>query len=324
MRRFCSLSWVIAGVLLLATHVEAQTNYPSRPVKIIVASAPGGGTDTIGRILAEQLSQSMHAQFYVENRPGGGNIVGTEAVARAPADGYTLLVTASTLTINHVMYKKLPYDAERDFAPITQVVSLPNVLVVHPALPVRSLADFIALAKKEPGKLTYGSAGVGTNPHMAMELLKSMAAIDVQHIPYRGVAPALTDILGGRISGMIVNMISAKPHVDAGTLRALAVSALQRTPSLPEIPTIAEAGVPHYEALQWFGFLAPAGTPADIVAKLQREAAKALRSDDVKTRLEADGADPVGSTSAEFAALIKQELKKWSEVARAANIQPAD
>jgi tripartite-type tricarboxylate transporter receptor subunit TctC len=320
--QFRILVCVIAGLALLATQADAQTNYPSRPVKIIVASAPGGGTDTIGRILAEQLSQSMRAQFYVENRPGGGNIVGTEAVARSPADGYTLLVTASTLTINHVTYKKLPYDAERDFAPITQVVSLPNVLVVDPVLPARSLADFIALAKKEPGKLTYGSAGVGTNPHMAMELLKSMAAIDVQHIPYRGVAPALTDILGGRISGMIVNMISAKPHVDAGTLRALAVSSLQRTPSLPDIPTIAEAGVPNYEALQWFGFLAPAGTPPDIVDQLQRETAKALQSDEVKTRLAADGAEPVGSTPEQLGALVKNEIEKWGKVARAAHIEP--
>jgi tripartite-type tricarboxylate transporter receptor subunit TctC len=263
-------------------------------------------------------------QFYVENRAGGGNVVGTKAVSIAPADGYTLLVTASTLTINHVVNKDLTYDAVRDFAPISQVVVVPNVLVVSPALPVHSLSEFIALAKQKPDTLTYGSAGVGTNPHMAMELLKSMAGIDVRHIPYRGVAPALTDILGGRISGMIVNMISAKPHIDAGTLRPLAVSGLKRVEALPNVPTIAEAGVPAYEALQWFGLLAPAGTPAAIVDRLQQETVKALQIPEVKERLALEGAEPVGSTPAEFAALIKEEREKWTAVAKAAHIQAAE
>ncbi len=319
-----SILFTLICLLAAADSAAAQANYPSRPVKIVVASAPGGGTDTIGRILAEQLTKSMRAQFFVENRPGAGNVVGTEVVAKSAPDGYTLLVTASTLTINHVMYKKLPYDAVRDFAPITQVVSLPNVLVVSPSLPVHSLAEFLALAKQKPGELTYGSAGVGTNPHMAMELLKSMASIDIRHIPYRGVAPAITDILGGRISGMIVNMISAKPHIESGALRALAVSGAKRAENLPEIPTIAEAGVPSYEALQWFGFLAPAGTPKEIVERLQVEAARGIRQTEVKDRLAADAAEPVGSTPAEFAALIRREQDMWAAVARAAGIQPVE
>jgi tripartite-type tricarboxylate transporter receptor subunit TctC len=210
----------------------------------------------------------------------------------------------------------------RDFAPITQMVSLPNVLVVTASLPARSIAEFIALAKQKPGELTFGSAGVGTAPHLAMELLMSATGVELRHVPYKGVAPALTDIIAGRVSGMTVNVLSARRHVEAGTLRALVVTGSERTRDLPNVPTVAEAGYPKAQSFQWFGLLAPARTPAPIVARLQAETARALQTPEMRERLATEGADPVGSTPAEFAALIRQEMEKWTEVARAANIKP--
>ncbi len=307
---------------LLHGELAAQADYPTRPVRIVVPSAPAGGTDIVARVLAQQLSKSMGQQFFVENRPGAGQMLGIEAVAQSAPDGYTLLMAASTLAINPLMYKRVRYDAVRDFTPITQVASLPNVLVTNPASPVHSLAALIAAAKQKPGEFTYASAGIGTSPHMGMELLKSMAGIDIQHIPHKGTAAALTDIIAGRVATMLASVISAKPHVDAGTLRALAVSGSRRVEGLANVPTVAEAGVPGYEALQWYGLLAPAGTPAPIVARLQTEIAQALRLPEVKERLAADGAEPVGGTPAEFATLIKSEIEKWANVARTANIQP--
>jgi tripartite-type tricarboxylate transporter receptor subunit TctC len=291
-------------------------------VKIIVPSAPGGGTDISARVLAQFLSQSMGQQFFIENRPGAGNMIGIEAAAKSAPDGYTLLMTASTLTMNHLTYKKVLFDAVRDFAPISNVVSLPSVLVVHPSVEARTLAEFVALAKRKPGDLTYASAGAGTNPHFAMELLKSMAGIDVRHIPYKGVGPGLNDVLAGQVSAMIAGVLTTRPQVDAGKLRGLAASSLTRIESLPNIPTMDEAGVPKYEALQWYGLLAPAGTPNAIVQRLYAETAKAARSDEMKARLAADGAVPVGNTPAEFAAHIKEEMEKWGAVARAAGIEP--
>jgi tripartite-type tricarboxylate transporter receptor subunit TctC len=291
-------------------------------VHIVVPSAAGGGTDIVTRVLAQQLSISMGQQFIVENRPGAGQMIGIEAVARAVPDGYTLLMAASTLAINPVMFKKVSYDAVKDFAPVTQVAALPNVLVVHPSVPAKTVAEFIALAKSKPDQIAYASAGVGTSPHMGMELFKSMAGVNVRHIPYRGTAPAVNDLIGGQVSAMMANVLTAKPQIDGGQLRALGVSGAKRSAGLPNVPTIAEAGVPGYSALQWYGLLAPAGTPNDIVVKLQAAVAKALEQADVKERLAADGAEGVGSTPAEFAALIKEELDKWAKVAKAANIEP--
>lgn len=310
------------GVCLLAGPTHAQSDYPSKPVKIIVPSAPGGGTDISARVLAQFLSQSMGQQFFIENRPGAGNMIGIEAAAKSAPDGYTLLMTASTLTINHLTYKKVLFDAVRDFAPISVVVSLPSVLVVHPSVEAHTLAEFIALAKRKPGELTYASAGAGTNPHFAMELLKTMAGIELRHIPYKGVGPGLNDVIAGQVSAIIAGVLTTRPQVDAGKLRGLAASSLTRIESLPNIPTMAEAGVPKYEALQWYGLLAPAGTPEPIVQRLYTETAKAARSAEMKARLAADGAEPVGNTPTEFAAHIKDEMEKWGAVARAAGIQP--
>jgi tripartite-type tricarboxylate transporter receptor subunit TctC len=311
-----------ALALLLPGAAQAQDAYPSRPVRIIVPSAPGGGTDTVARLLGQTLSKTMGQPFVIDNRPGAGTVIGAEAAARAAPDGYTLLMAPSTLAINHIVKKDLPYDALRDFAPITQMVSLPNVLVVTASLPARSIAEFIALAKQKPGELTFGSAGVGTAPHLAMELLMSATGVELRHVPYKGVAPALTDIIAGRVSGMTVNVLSARRHVEAGTLRALVVTGSERTRDLPNVPTVAEAGYPKAQSFQWFGLLAPARTPAPIVARLQAETARALQTPEMRERLAVEGADPVGSTPAEFAALIRQEMEKWTEVARAANIKP--
>jgi tripartite-type tricarboxylate transporter receptor subunit TctC len=309
-------------ICLFAGTAQAQTDYPARPVRIVVPSPPGGGTDIVARVLAQHFSKSLGQPFVVENKPGAGNMIGIESVARAPADGYTLLVVASTLALNSVLYKKVPYDPVRDFAPITLAATAPNVLIVNPALPAHSLAEFIALAKSKPGALSYGTPGIGTSPHLSMELLKSMAGIDVLHVPYRGTAAAVTDVIGGQIAVTFANALTAKPQVDAGRVRALAVSGPRRIDAFPAVPSVAEAGVPGYEAMQWYGMAAPAGTPAAVIARLHGEAVKALQSDDMKEKLALDGAQPVGSSPAEFAALIKSELAKWTRVARAAEIPP--
>jgi tripartite-type tricarboxylate transporter receptor subunit TctC len=313
---------VLLSVVLMADPAAAQSDYPSRPVRILVPSSPGGGTDILARVLADHLSRSMGGQFFVENRPGAGQMIGIEAVARAAPDGYTLLMAASTLAINPAMYRKVSYDALRDFAPITQVAGLPNVLLVHPSLPVRSLQELVALAKDKPGHLTYASAGIGTSPHMGMELFKSMAGIDLVHVPFRGTGPAVTEMLSGRVPVGLSNTLTAIPHIEGGTLRALGVTGTRRAEALPKVPTIAEAGVPGYEAMQWYGLLAPAGTPPAIVERIAADVAAALRLPDVKERLAADGAEAVGGTPAAFAALIKEELDKWKKVAHAAGIEP--
>ena len=314
---------ILTGLAIVSFAAQAQAQgYPTRPVRIVVPSPPAGGTDIIARVLAQHFAKSMGQNFFVENRPGAGNMIGIESVARAAPDGYTLLMVPSTLALNSVLYKKVSYDPVRDFTPITLAATAPNVLIVHPAVPARTLAEFLALARQQPGKLTYGTPGVGTSPHMSMELLKSMAGVDIQHIPYRGTAPALTDVIGGRITAMFANALTAKPQVDAGSVRALAVSGPRSIAALPNVPPVADAGVPGYQAMQWYGLLAPAGTPPEIIARLNAEAVKALQTADMREKLALDGAEPVGGPSVAFARLIADELDKWRKVAKAANIQP--
>ncbi len=314
-----ALAFALPGLPLACAPALAA--WPDRPVRIIVASAPGGGTDTVARLLGAWLSQALGQTFIIENKPGAGNVLGSEAAARAAPDGYTLLMSASTLAINHVMYKKLPYDVVRDFAPITRVVTLPNALVVGASQPYRNTADLLDAARKDPGALTFGSAGIGTAPHMAMELLKSMAGVNLTHVPYTGVAPALIDVAGGRVTAMQVNYLSGKPQIDSGVLRALAVSSSRRSALAPDVPTIAESGVPGFEANQWFGLLAPSGAPAEILQRLHDETVKALASSELRQKFAAEGAEPVGDTPEAFAALIRAEMDKWAGVARAAHIE---
>src|SRR5262245_61289564 len=306
----------------LATFAQAQSQWPNRPVRIVVPSPPAGGTDIVARVMAEHFSKAFKQQFFVENRPGAGNMIGIESVARAAPDGYTFLMTASTLSLNSVLYKKVSYDPIKDFAPIMQVASAPNVLIVTPNVGARTLTQFIAPAKQRPGSFTYGTPGIGTSPHMCMELLKHMAGIDLQHIPYRGTVPAMTDVISGQIHAMFSTALAARPQIDAGNVRALGLSSKKRSEAMPSVLPIAEVGVPGYEATQWYGFLAPAGTPPEIIARVHAEAAKALKAKDVIEKLATDGAEPVASRPEEFAAHIREELEKWTRVAKAAGIEP--
>ena len=316
--------FLAAGIALALPYPVQAQDYPSKPVKILVSTAAGGMADTLGRMLAVHFSNVTGQQFYVENRGGAGNIIGIDAVAKSPADGYTILVCASSITINHIMYKKLPYDVLRDLVPVTQLVSLPNVLVVHPKLGINTLAEFVAAAKQKPGQLNFASAGVGSNLHLSMELLKIMAGIDVVHVPYKGVGPAMSDLLGGHVDSMVSNVASAKPHVDAGKLRAVGVTSRNRAPALPEVPSMSEAGVKGYEVLNWFGMFVPTGTPAPIVARLHAETAKFLATPEMKQRLSGEGAEVVVSNPGDFAVFVKAEIVQWSKVGRAAKIQPTD
>src|SRR3954465_6574169 len=263
------MRWASAFLLLFAVQASAQ-QYPAKPVRIIVPSPPAGGTDIVGRVLAEHFSKTLGQPFIVENKPGAGNLIGIEAAARSAPDGYTLLMTASTLVLNSVLYKKVPYDPIRDFAPITIAATAPNILIVNATLPVKNTAELIALAKQKPGALSYGTPGIGTSPHLCMELLKYMAGIDVTHVPYRGTAAAVTDVMSGRIQPAFAPALTPKPQVDAGRVRALAVSGPRRVEALPNAPPVGEA-VPGYEAMQWYGLLAPAGTPGGIVERLNAE-----------------------------------------------------
>mgnify|MGYP002789003348 CR=1 FL=1 len=320
MNKIKYLSSIIA-MTVLALPVAAQ-NYPTRAVRLVVPSAPGGGTDISARILAPQLSQFLGQQVVVENRAGAGTMIGGEAVARAAPDGYTLLMGISTLAINPAMYKKVPYDALKDLAPISQAVSLSNVLVVHPSLPAKSVKEFVALVKPRPGQINFASAGVGTSPHLSMELFLVMTGLKMLHIPYKGSGPGVTDLIAGHVPAMMPNMLSAQPHIKSGRLRALGVTGSKRAPGADDIPTIAEAGVPGYEAVQWYGVLAPAATPRDIIVKLHTGVVRALQNPEVRQRLLNDGAEPVGSSPEEFAAYLRSETAKWAKVIQAAGIKP--
>ena len=329
--RVSMLKAVFAGaalVCLIASAAQAQSSsaqsWPNKPVKILVPTAAGGMADTLARMYAAHLSKVLGQQFYIENRGGAGNTLGIESVARSPADGYTLLLGAGTITMNHVVYKKLPYDVIKDFTPVTQMVSVPNVLVVHPSQPFNSLADYIAAAKAKPGTINFASAGVGSNLHLSMELLKTMTGIDVVHVPYKGVGPAMSDTLAGHVMSMVSNVASAKAHVESGKLRALAVTSRNRAPALPNTPSVSEAGVKGYEVLNWFGLFAPAGTPQPIIDRLQAEAVAMFATPEAKTRIAGEGAEPVASKPADFAVFVKAEIAKWTEVGKAANIQPTE
>ena len=300
----------------------AQGDYPNKTVRIIVPATPGGGSDTFARLVGQYLATKLGQQFVIENRPGGGTLPAMEYVAGAPPDGHTLYLSPSTSTSMHLVRKTMPFDVRKAFAPVTNIAIVPQSLIIHPAVPAKSVQEFIALAKKQPDKLAYGSAGIGTGPHMAMELFLNMADIRIQHVPYRGVSQSVTDILGGRLTGMMLNMVTAKPHVDAGKLRVLGLTSAERSDAMPGVPTIAESGLPGYEALQWFGLLAPGGTPAPILEKLQKLTLEAMNAPEMKKRLADDGATHVPNTPAQFAAQINREIDKWTKLAKAINLKP--
>jgi tripartite-type tricarboxylate transporter receptor subunit TctC len=288
---------------------------------VIVPFPPAGGTDIIARLLATKISERLGVNFVIDNRPGAGGSIGAEIVARAPADGYTILIASSSHTINPAVYKKLGYDAARDFAPVSLITSGPGILVVHPSVPATTVKELIALAKSKPGQLNYASAGNGTPPHLAGELFKSMAGVDLVHVPYKGNIPAFADMFAGLVSVSFPTITSGLPPVRAGRLRGLALTSSKRSSIAPDLPTIAESGLPGYEATTWYGMLAPAGTPPAVVAKLYDSVAEVLKTSDMRDKLLAQGLEPVGSTPAEFTAMIAAEIPKWRKVVAAAGVK---
>jgi tripartite-type tricarboxylate transporter receptor subunit TctC len=318
-----SFAMPLAAIALAGWNPEAssQPAYPAKPVRIIVPSSAGGGTDILARQMAPRLTERWGQQVVVDNRPGAGMMIGIELAARAAPDGYTLLMTASPLALNTVLYKKVPYDPIHDFVPISQTAAAPNILVTHPSLPVRSVKELIALAKSKPGQLVYGSAGIGTSPHMAMELFLSMTGTKIGHVPYKGTGPSVIDTLAGQVQVCMSTLLPPLPHVKTGRLRALGTTGLKRVASLPDVPTVAESGVPGYEVIQWYGLLAPANTSRDIVTRVYDEVAKIMGAREISEKLAADGAEPLATTPEQFGAFIKAELDKWQKVAKTANIK---
>jgi tripartite-type tricarboxylate transporter receptor subunit TctC len=310
-----------AVMALVSLTGNAQEKYPPKPLRIIVPFAPGGSTDIFARLVAERLSAAVGQPVLVENRAGASGNIGAEAAARAPADGHTLLMaTTGVMAINNALFKSLAYDAAKDLDPVIFIASITNVLAVPVDLPARSVAELVALAKKDAGRLTFASSGAGSSTHLSAELFKSMAGIDVVHVPFKGSGQALIDVVAGRVSMIFDNMPSALPHIRGGKLRALGVTGSKRSGALPEVPTIAEAGVPNYESLSWSGFAVPAGTPRDIVQRLNRETALILQTPDMRQKLAEQGADAVGGPPEAFAEHIRRERDKWSRLIRERNI----
>ena len=315
-----TIRWLCAASILATVGDAAAQGYPVKPMRMIVPSAPGGSVDTLARIVAQKMTDSLRQQVVVENRSGSGGVVGTELVAKAAPDGYTLLMAYGSHVINPSLYRKLPYETVRDFAPITQVAVQPLMVNIHPSLPARSVKELIALARKRPGELNYGSAGSGSGGHLATEILGTMAEIKMVHVPYKGSAPAMFDVVAGNTQLMIATLITSLPHVRSGRLLGIGVTSAQRSPVVPDVPTVAET-VPGYEVVVSYFLLAPAGTPKEIIATLNSDAVKALKQPDVVERLARDGAEPVANSSAETGRYIAAEIVKWGKAVKAAGAQ---
>jgi hypothetical protein len=314
---------VMAAVCAMAGVVHAADTYPSRPIRMIVAYPPGGGTDQVGRVLADQLTVTLGQNVVVDNRGGATGNIGTELAARAVPDGYTLLMgNVAPNAVNVSLFKKLGFDPVKDFAPVSLVAVTPNILVAHPSMPVKTIKELIAYAKAKPGTLNFPSAGVGSSSHLAGEMLKSLAGISMVHIPFKGGGPALVAVIAGEVQIMFATMPAAMPHVKSGKVKPVAVTTAKRSQAMPELPTIAESGVKGYEASTWYGLLAPARTPPVIVTRLHADTVKILAGP-TRQRLEAQGFEPEGGTPAEFAAYIKTEIVKWAKVIKEAGI-PAE
>ena len=306
---------IVAAVLPF--HAGALP-YPSKPIRFVVPYPAGGPLDAVARLLAQKVSESVKQPIVVDNKPGAGGNIGADAVAKSPPDGYTILMGAvATHAINPALYASIPYDAVKDFAPVTQIASTPNVLVVNPSVPASNVREFIAYAKANPGKLNFGSGSTGSAGHLAGELFKSMAGIDMTHVPYKGAAPAMNDLIGGRIQLMFDNLASSLGQMRAGKVKALAVTTAKRTPLAPELPTIAESGLPGFDINTWFGLFVPAGTPREVIALLHDEFTRALAAPDIREKMLAIGAEPVGSTPSEFAAYIRAESEKYARIIKA-------
>ena len=315
---------LVLGGAALAAPAFSQS-YASHPVRLVVPFTPGGSSDVLARAIATELGRSLGQPVVIENVPGAGGSLGAEKVAKSPADGYTLLMGhIGTLAVNPALYPKLGYDPVRSFAPVAWVARVPNILVVNAAVPAKDLKEFVALAKAKPGQLAYGSGGNGSAAHTTMEYFKMQAGISLLHIPYRGTAPSVTDLLAGQVQALFTGVPALLPHIRAGKMRALAVSSPKRLAVLPEVPTVAESGLPGtrgFEADQWYGVVAPAGTPPDIVARLNQDINKALASEEVRTRLASEGAEPTPATPEAFGQLIARELPRWDKVVKTARIR---
>ncbi len=321
-RLLCVLSIAALGLsVVIENRADAQP-YPNKPVRLIVTFAPGGGADFMGRLIGQKLSESLGQSVVVENRAGAGGSIGNEAVAKAAPDGYTLLLgAAGALVIAPWLYAKLPFDTVKDFAPISLLATVPFALATHPSIPSKTVKELIALARANPGRLNYGSSGAGGAPHLAGELMKSMAKIEMVHVPYKGLAPAITDLIGGQLDLIFADVNLVNPHIQAGKLKGLAVTGAQRSPIMPQFPTVAEAALPGYQAGTWYGMLAPASTPRDLIVKLNGEINRVLSSTEMKERFATQGAEPAANSPEQFATFIKSELDKWAKVVKTANIK---
>lgn len=314
-KTLCTVVYVASA--FAAGHSQAQQAYPTKPIRMICPFPPGGTTDVVARLVAQKLTEAWGQQVVVDNRPGAGGIIGTEIVTKAAPDGYTVLLgSITTHAVNPALYKKLNFDPVKDFAPVSLVVSSPQLLAVHPSVAAKSVKELIALAKAKPGQLNYASAGTGTSPHLTFELFKSMAGIDVVHVPYKGTGPAITDLIGGQVQMMITGVVALMPHVKSGKLRGLGVTSAKRVAALPDLPTIIESGIPGFDVSSWFGVFLPGGTPKPIVAKMNAEIRKILEVPEVRQRLIGQGADPASNTPEEFAAYVKAEMARWGKVVR--------
>jgi tripartite-type tricarboxylate transporter receptor subunit TctC len=321
MRIMLATAMVLCGTLA-SFNAAAAESYPSRPIRFIVPFPPGGGNDIVGRIVALKLAEGLGQQVVVDNRGGAGGTVGTDITAKAPPDGYTMLVNNISLAVNHTLFRKLPYDTLRDLAPVSLVGRQPNIVVVPPGLPAKSMRELIELARAKPGQLNYGSGGNGTASHLATEMLKLMTRTDIVHVPYKGLGPALTDLIGGRLEMIISTMASALPQMKTGKLRPLAVTTARRSSFFPEVPTMQEAGVKGYEFSTWYGLLVPARTPQAIVDRLNHEARKAVTSPALTEQFIAQGLEPAASSAQEFSAYLRSEVSKWGRVIKASGATP--
>ena len=308
---------ILAAMAVLTQAAWAQSPYPARPIRFIVPFPPGGGNDIVGRIVAAKLGEGLGQQVVVDNRGGAGGTIGTDITAKAPADGYTMLVNNISLAVNQTLFRKLPYDTLKDLAPVSLIGRQPNMVVVHPGVAAKSMRDLLELARAKPGQVNYGSGGVGTASHLATEMLKLMTKTDMVHVPYKGLGPALTDLMGGRLHVIISTMASALPQMKAGKLRPLAVTTAQRSSFFPDVPTMDEAGVKGYEFSTWYGLLVPAGTPRAIVERLNAETRKALATPAVKEQFSAQGLETTSSSPQEFGAYLRSEVAKWGKVIKA-------
>ncbi len=324
--RYSLMAALLSGAAVLAAPAtviaqQKPADYPSRPIRVIVPQSPGASTDFTARLIAQRLNEAFRQTVVVDNRPGGSGITGADLVAKAAPDGHTLMVVASSFSINPSLRAKLPYDPVRDFTPIAQLSKFPNMLAAHPSTPVKTLQDVIALAKAKPGQLNYASAGTGTGTHMSAELLKQMTGIDIVQIPYKGGGPAMIAAMGGETQLVVGTSVGLLPHVRSGKLKAVALTSAKRSAAAPEIPTFAESGAPGYVHEPWNGFLAPPKMPRDILAKLSAETVRILRTPEVIKIFEHEGAEPVGNTPEEFGAVIKSEIAKWAKVIKTAGIK---